>query len=369
MKPESFISGKLRFNGRLAAGATAVSFFVMIVAVAISSGFREEIRNGISAVSGDIILSGDEYVSLSPQLLETVEGTEGVTGVSPVMYSPAIARKGDLIQGMLVKGVETMDSSLHVRIPASLARALSLKVGDGMLAYFVGEKVKVRRFIVSEVYRGLVDTDENMLVYAPMEDIRRIAGWEDDRASAIEVRLSDKWRGRLPMREKALEIGSLTSSYAVSAADKYARIFDWLDLIDLNVVTILVLMTLVAGFNMISGLLIMLFRNISTIGILKSLGMKDRSIAAVFIRVAARTVALGMAVGNAAALLFCLVQGKTHIIGLNPENYFVSFVPVRVNVPFILAADLISFAAILLMLLVPSLFIARVDPAQTVKSE
>ena len=132
---------------------------------------------------------------------------------------------------------------------------------------------------------------------------------------------------------------------------------------------ILVLMTIVAGFNMISGLLILLFRNISTIGTLKSMGMTDRAISEVFVRVAANLVLKGMLIGNAIALLLCLVQGTTHFIRLNPDNYFVSFVPVHVNPWLIIGADLASFLVILLFLLLPSLFISRVDPAKTVRAQ
>jgi lipoprotein-releasing system permease protein len=89
----------------------------------------------------------------------------------------------------------------------------------------------------------------------------------------------------------------------------------------------------------------------------------------VFLRVGARTVAIGMAVGNALALLFCLVQGTTHLLKLNPENYFVSFVPVHVNLPGILLADAAAFAGILLLLLIPTLFISKVDPAKTVRAQ
>ena len=126
-------------------------------------------------------------------------------------------------------------------------------------------------------------------------------------------------------------------------------------------------MILVAGFNMVSGLLILLFRNISTIGTLKAMGMDDRSIAGVFLRVAAKVVARGMLIGNAVALLFCLVQHLTHFVHLNPDNYFVSYVPVRVDLPQLLLVDALAFAAIMLIMLLPSLFIARVDPADTVR--
>ena len=128
-------------------------------------------------------------------------------------------------------------------------------------------------------------------------------------------------------------------------------------------------MTVVAGFNMVSGLLIMLLRNISTVGTLKTLGMDNRSIGRLFVRIGARAVLKGMLIGNAAALLFCLLQGTTHLIPLDPANYFVSWVPVRVHLLWILGADAVAFLGILLLLWIPSRVIARVDPARTVKAD
>ena len=178
------------------------------------------------------------------------------------------------------------------------------------------------------------------------------------------------------MKQAASEIGFIMNSYeqeeddtliATSAVSRYPQIFSWLSLIDFNVFFILVLMTIVAGFNMISGLLIMLFENISTIGLLKSLGMTDMSISKVFLSSSAVLVLKGMAVGNAAGMLFCLIQGTTHLLKLDPENYFVSYVPVHLDLAAILAADAAAFAVIMLLLMIPSLFISKVDPAQTVR--
>ena len=154
---------------------------------------------------------------------------------------------------------------------------------------------------------------------------------------------------------------------AVSSVSKYPQLFDWLELIDFNVFFILLLMTVVAGFNMISGLLIMLFENISTIGLLKALGMTDRAISKIFLSSAAVLVLKGMAIGNGLAFLFAIIQNTTHILKLNPENYFVSYVPVDIDLTAVLAADFMSFVVIMLLLLVPALFISKVDPAQTVR--
>ena len=243
-----------------------------------------------------------------------------------------------------------------------------------MLTYFVGEDVKARQFNVVSVHDALVETDDRLVVYADIADIQRINGWSADQVSCMEISLKNNEENAVEYA--AQEIGTIVNVYAseedssviaVSSVSRYPQLFDWLDLIDFNVVFILILMTIVAGFNMISGLLIMLFENISTIGLLKSLGMTDRAISKVFLSSSAVLVLKGMAAGNIIALLFCIVQNTTHVLRLNPENYFVSYVPVNPDMGMILTADVVSFAVIMLLLLIPCLFISKVDPAETVR--
>lgn len=370
----------------------AISFLVMIIAVAVSSGFRNEIRDGISSVSGDI-----QILPLNMNLLDSAVPVEadasyvghllqmdGVSEVVPVIYRAGIVRHGEDIHGVLVKGVpdgmlpfDRPDSvSLAVSIPSRLAELADLGVGDRMLTYFVGDKVRARQFSVVSVYDSILETDGRLVVYASLADLQRLNGWNDAQVSAMEVMLDKDSRSDARIRELTEETGTLLYAYtaedettvvASSCVSRYPQIFDWLNLLDFNVLFILLLMTIVAGFNMISGLLIMLFENISTIGLLKTLGMTDRAIAKVFLSSSAVLMAKGMAIGNALAIIFCVVQSSTHILKLNPENYFVSYVPVHLDPGLILTADLISFAAILLLLLIPCLFISRVDPADTVR--
>ena len=388
MNAAAFISRKLRFKGKTAMVSIAVSFLVMILAVSISSGFRKELRDNVSAISGDIqitssslnYVSEDSPISSIPPSLDAIRAVDGVESIEPVVYRAGIVKKDDNIHGVLFKGVSASDStsSLQVSIPSKLSDLLGLKEGDDLIAYFVGERVKMRKFKVASIYRSLVEADDNLLVYASLSDLQRLNSWEQDEVSALEITLADHFRSRSRISMKTDEIGTLAllmadaeddDLIATPITDKYSRIFDWLDLIDLNVMVILILMTVVAGFNMISGLLILLFQNISTIGILKSMGMTDRSISELFLRVSSNLVLKGMAIGNILALLFCALQSSTHFIRLNPENYFISFVPVSVNVPMILLADLLAYVGIMLLLLLPTLFISKVDPAQTVRAQ
>lgn len=362
----------------------AISFFIMILAVSISGGFRHELRQGLSELSGDIRLTGQnmniagesDALALDAPFMASIDSVEGISRVLPVVYRAGIVKNGDQIAGALFKGTPEGGDSLRVRIPSQMAQTLGLSEGDALLSYFVGERVKARKFTIEKVYPSLISEDENLVVYAGLSDLQRLNGWDSTQVSAVEISLRDKSSSNI--KEKTEEIGTrvllssegeFSAPLASSALQLYPRIFSWLDLIDVNVLFILVLMTIVAGFNMVSGLLIMLFRHISTIGILKAMGMTDRAISRVFLRVASGIVLKGLAAGNAAALLLCALQGMTHFITLNPENYFISFMPVHINVPLILAADVAAYFVIMVLLLLPSLFVSRVDPAKTVRAQ
>lgn len=364
--------------------AIAISFLVIIIAVAISSGFRKQLRDGVAMMSGDVSITGadlnyageDNPIDGFHGLDSLIRGLDGVDTVIPAVYRAGIVRNGTDICGALFKGTPSGGDSLRVSVPSGLASKLGLSVGDPLTAYYIGERVKARRFTVDSIYDDILGLGDNFVVMAGLEDMQRLNSWSEDQVSAIEVLLEDGYTGNSAMEAKADEIGfmvlsaspdSYSAPVALSAVRRYPQIFSWLDLIDRNVLVILILMTIVAGFNMISGLLILLFRNISTIGTLKALGMTDRSIAEIFLRVSSNLVLRGMLYGNALALIFCMVQGTTHLISLNPENYFVSFVPVHVNPVLVILADLAAYLVIMLLLLIPSLFVSRVDPAKTVR--
>ena len=387
MDASLFIGRRLRFKGKIVMTCVAVSFLIMIIAVSVSSGFRHEIRKGISSIAGDVQLTRPDMnymeegspINASPSYLSMIEDLPCTEAVVPAVYRAGIVKDGEDIYGVVVKGRpgRVSDSlALAVSVPESFARKAGISVGDRMLTYFVGEKMQVRQFNVAEIYDSGVDPDGKFLIYADIDDMRRLNGWTADQASLLEVMLKPDFKTEKGMKESASQIGFIMNAYeqeeddtliASSAISKYPQLFGWLSLIDFNVFFILLLMTIVAGFNMISGLLIMLFENISTIGLLKSLGMTDVSISKVFLSSSAVLVLKGMAAGNAIAILFCIVQDTTHLLKLDPENYFVSYVPVHLDFGMIVIADLAAMAIIMLLLLIPSLFISKVDPAQTVR--
>ena len=372
----------MKFQGKAAMVTIAVASFVIIIAVAVSGGFRHELRKGVASLAGDIQITSpymnfigeDHPVTLGEELETAIGSMPGVDHIVPAVYRAGIIKSGSNIHGVVFKGIPGGGDSLRVKIPERLSAMLGIGPGDRMLAYFIGEKVKARQFTVESTYDDILGSDDNLVVYAGIEDMRRVNGWDPDKASAIEVILEDNWRSSDRMEYLTDEIGAeilfgegIDSMVATSAARRYPQIFSWLDLIDFNVLIVLVLMVAVAGFNMISSLLIMLFRNISVIGTLKAMGMTDRQISAVFLRIASSAALKGMLAGNILAFLFCIVQNATHFVKLDPANYFVSAVPVHLNAMQVIGADLLAYILIMLLLLLPCLFVSRVDPAKTVR--
>lgn len=401
IKGKSGEKGKLSpLSNIIACASVAISILVMFIAIAISDGFKREIKDIISGFSAEVVLyppgAGvtNELYKLSgkPSYLDELQNMKGVESVSGVVYKSGMLRSEESVQGVFFKGVDstynlrfyeknlvegrlpdfsTRRASNDILISKRLANLMEYKCGDEIFAYFVDEGVRVRKFTVCGLYDvRLEDMDKTMTIV----DIRQTRGlnrWKPDMVSSMEVTLvpgADPGRvvgniDQLLMKEPQKDDSVIVNNIR----NLYPHIFDWLDLLDLNVLIILTLMIVVAGFNMISGLLIILFEKISMIGLLKALGMKTKDICKVFIYRGAFIVLKGMAIGNLIAIIVAILQGSLHIIPLDPANYFVDHVPIFVNVWKMVILNMASFALILLVMIVPTLFIARVQPDKTIK--
>lgn len=380
-----FISSRLKFKRRIVTASIAISYIVMIVAMAVSSGFRCEVRDALSQIGGDIqmcpanmnLLKEAQPMNASPMYLPQIAAVQGVESVSPAIYRAGIVKLGEDIHGVVVKGIETTDTTaLSIAIPRRLSEVGGLAVGDKMLTYFVGDKIRARNFNVTSIYDPQIETDDRLIVYANLQDMQRLNGWSENQVSMLEIRMMPDFRDEEQIEQATQEIGFIaysntfddeSSIYVSSTPSRYPQLFDWLKLLDFNVLFVLILMMIVAGFNMISGLLITLFENISTIGVFKAMGMRNGQITRIFLASSATTVFNGMLIGNVAACAICMVESKFHLMKLDPTNYFVSFVPVNLDILSVLTVDVVSFAVIMLLLLAPCAFISKIDPADTVR--
>ncbi len=243
-----------------------------------------------------------------------------------------------------------------------------------IIAYFIDSKVKVRTFKITGLYGVQLEEIDKMLMVADLRVIQRLSGWGEDEVSGLEVALkSGSYNKKIVDRVDDIifeKSGDDESSVVVKEIrDIYPHLFDWLDLLDLNVLVILILMTVVAGFNMISGLLIILFEKISMIGVLKALGMRNSAIGRIFLSRASFIVIKGLLMGNAIALVICVVQDKLKLFKLNPVNYFVDYLPINLDFTTLILLNVACFVVMMLLMLIPSLFIAGVSPDKTIKMD
>lgn len=391
----------------IACVSVAISIGVILMAVAISEGFRKEIGKRAAGFTGEILITvpGMDYMNdvypLQADLsyLPEIKAVPGVRSVSETAYKPGMIKSGKDVHGVMFKGVDSTYSldffadflaegslpdfsgermSDEVLISKRLAAMLGLSTGERMTVYFIGEQVRARRLTVSGLYDIQLEDLDEKLALMDIRQIRRLNGWEDHESSCLEISLGgDGSKAAERMRNRVYDgIGEIIMERDITADapvvvrridEIYPGLFDWLALLDLNVLVVMVLMMAVAGFNMISGLLIILFERISMIGLLKSLGMRTSNICKVFIYRGGAIVLKGMLWGNAVAVPLLLVQKWLKPFTLNPVNYFVNFVPVELNLIHIALVDIAAFVLMILIMTIPSLFIARVSPDRTIK--
>jgi lipoprotein-releasing system permease protein len=392
-----------RLMVRIATASVGIGVAVMLVAVAVVTGFKGEIRDKAAGFNGHITLTNYDRnqsfevapVSLDSAFIADLLAIEGVQRVQAYATKGGIIKTGEAIQGAMLKGIaadfdwQFFASSLvagsvftvtdtavtsSVLLSKRLAALLQLGVGDSFEMYFIQQPPRVRRFTVSGLYDAQLDELDRVVILCDIAHVRRLNGWGDDQVAGVEVRV-DRFDRIGVVAEKMEDLAAYhiaadgTRLRVRTLYDYFPSLFDWLGLMDLNVLVILVLMIVVAGFNMVSGLLILLFEKISMIGLLKALGMRNAGVQKVFLYRAAFILLKGLLFGNAAGIVLCLLQQQLGVVTLNPDNYFVSTVPVHVTLPAVVLINLITFAAIMLLLALPALFITRISPDKTMRAE
>ncbi|MDR1887074.1 MAG: ABC transporter permease [Prevotellaceae bacterium] len=412
MNTELFIAKKLSFNRdnkpvrvmtRIAVFSVALSIAVMIVATSVLSGFKIQLKEKISGFNAHLRISNlDSNYSFDPapifndyDFYHSIAALPEVKHLQQYAYKGGIIRANSDIQGVVLKGVGTdFDRSFFDRymvdggmfsvndtvtsdsviISESLSNLLNLKTGDSFEMYFVQEPVRVRRFTIAGLYNTYFEEMDKTFVVCDIRHIRRLNRWNNNQISGMEIMLHnpddmdkafekiDDIAGYLTFEDGSrLEVTTLRSAFP--------EIFNWLAILDMNVLIILIIMVVVAGFNMISGLLIMLLEKISMIGILKSMGMPDFSIRKIFMYRSSMIVLKGLVYGNILGLSLCILQHYCGIVHLNPESYFFSTAPVSINPLSVALLNICSFVVISVSQMIPTMVIARISPDKTMRKE
>lgn len=388
---------------RIAMIGIALGLAVMILSVAIVIGFKKEVRNKVIGFGSHIQITNFDNnasyesspIAVSDTLLADLRAFPGIRHVEAFATKPGILKTEDDFQGIVLKGVDTDfdwtffqnnlkegdlpvfpsdKASTEVLISQYLSDLLHLKTGDTFLTYFVQDDVRARKFRITGIYEtGFLDYDK-LFVIADIRQVRRLNRWEKDQVSGLELLVDDY--GRLDevseelyfdLAEKQDRLGN--TFYARSIKELNPMIFNWLDVLDINVVIILILMLAVAGFTMISGLLIIILERTNMIGILKALGENNQSIRKIFLYVSFFLIGKGMLWGNVIGISLCLIQSYFRVITLDPSIYYLDAVPIDLNIVSLVVLNIGTLAAAMLMMLGPSYLITRIDPARSIRFE
>ena len=379
----------------------ALSLAVMIVAVAIVTGFKQEISNKVTGFGAHIqILNRDSNLSYEtapvPAGLESVmriREIEGIKNVQAFAIKAGIIKTGEEIHGAVLKGIDksfdwsfieehlTEGELFHVSdtvrsndvvLSRSTALLLNLGLGDRFTMYFIQDPPRARTFTISGIYNTSLEQFDMLYIFADIKQVQRLNNWDKGEVSGYEV-LIEKMENLSAMSRKVREqvafdfLDDGSRLRVETIRQKNAQIFDWLKLQDMNVIVLVILMVVVAGFNMISGLLILILERTNMIGILKALGTSNVSVRKIFMYQSAYLTLVGLLWGNLFGLGICLAQKHLNLMPLDPASYYLDTVPINLNLVHILLLNLGTMLITFLFLLIPSMIIARISPDKSIR--
>ena len=383
---------------RLAVTSVALAIMVMLISWAVVVGFKNQIRDKVIGFVAPIhvqSLDKNESVEETPFQLDSLlasrlNSVDGIAHYQMVADKAGMIKTDDEIQGVILKGVDESydwsyfsrclvqgqtpeykadERSTEVLLSKVIADKMLLGVGDDVRVWFIDkdQQARGRKFTVSGIFEtGLYEFDERY-VFADLNQIRKLNGWEDDEAGLLEITLQDGYDSDQVNEKLYYALPSNLASY--TARESNPQVFDWLDLLDTNVWLIMALMLLVAGITVISMLLIIIIERTSTIGLLKAMGASNKFVREVFLRRSLRILLLGMIIGNIIGLGFCFVQQYTGLIKLDAATYYLSAVPIELHLTTVILINLGTFLLWVLMLLIPTSVINRISPTKSIRFE
>lgn len=381
----------------------ALGLAVMLVTIAVSFGFKHEVRDKAVGFSSHLHISNYESaqsyealpVAADSALWHTLTAMPEVSHVQRYATKAGVFRTDDDFMGYVLKGVgEDYDLSFYAQylqegelpqfsdsvasgkilISREIASKLQLGVGDRVDSYFLQGNMRARRYTVAGIYQTGFSEYDRVFALTDLKAVQTLNRWEPDQVTGVEVMLT----GFDEVEPMNWELGSLLDRtqdsygeqyFVQSVTDLNPGLFAWLDVLDMNVLLILVLMVGVAAFTMISGLLILIIERTPFIGVLKALGASNGMVRKTFLYLAMLIIGKGMLWGNVVGLALCALQKFTRLVTLNPQDYYLDCVPIEFNWPLIVTVNVVMFVLSVLILIVPSHLISRIYPTKAMRFE
>ena len=388
----------------IATAGVAIGLAVMILTVSVVLGFKHTIRDKVIGFGSHIqvanfltMQSSDPYpICIDDSVMRVIRGIEGVDHVERFALTQGILKTDQDFLGISFKGIgpeydlSFIKSNLksgslpsfsdsankgNLLLSSATADKMHIKVGDKVYAYFISDTgVKMRRFTVSGIFQTNMSQFDNSLCFTDLYTTRKLNNWDGDLCTGAELRVADLQHINLVASRIADKVnrtsdheGNIFTSQTIY--ESYPQIFSWLSLLDVNVWIILALMICVAGFTMISGLLIIILERTQMIGVLKALGMKGASVRHTFLWFAVFIIGKGMLIGDVIAAVVIALQRQTGFISLDPTTYYVSEAPTEINLPAFMLINAATLLISVIVLVGPSFLISHIHPAKSMRYE
>lgn len=391
----------------IAVTGIAIAVVIMEFTLAIVLGFRNQITERVVGFEGKLwvlpdynydLVSSSATLVADSVLLSTIKEQYPDSRTFMRFSQPGIIKTENDYSGIYFTGEEIEKAASFeeeyliegeypdfgndanankVVISGYTSKKLGLHSGDKVNAcFFVNDAIKTRRLDVAGVYEtGFSDYDQTV-AFASISTLRKIA--DADSTSGTRLIIDVPYSPALEEEARTLQ-EVLVEKYRNEETDKLypvdnvrhagAIYFNWLELLNTNVVAIIVLMICVAGFTLISSMFIIILERIPTIGILRSLGSTKRQVRNIFIFMALKIVGIGILIGNALGIGLLYIQGTNHIISLDPEMYYLKYVPVEIDWTNFLLLNVGVLVISWLILILPSRVASSISPAVTMGFE
>lgn len=379
---------------RIAVASVAIGIAVSLISFMILGGFQQEISDKVFSFTGHFqvmkFMSSNAFeespTSKNSEFYQSYPENEYIKHVQVFAHKPGLLKGDDEVEGVLMKGIGPDFDSLsfhgsmikgrfiqfsdsaavnEVILSTKIAKKLLLDVGDRVIMYFVQEPPRFRRLEIVGLYETFLENFDDKIILGDIQTIRNLNGWTEDQVGGFEVFVNDP--DKLDVIQRPLYDKLDYDLRLVDIQDKYLEIFDWLQLLNNNVYVFLSLILFVAAFNMVSILFILIMERTQMIGILKALGARNKQIRKIFVWNGVRIIGRGLLIGNSLALVLGFLQDRFKLMPLNPENYYMSFVPVYWNWPVFIFINIAVLMVTTLVLFIPAMLISNIHPIKAIR--
>lgn len=382
---------------RLSVFGVSLGVFIMLIALGITSGYKQVIEEKVVAFGQHICISNYDHnhsyeqvpIIFDSNLVSDLNRFQEITNIQPFATKVGVIKTNDQVEGIVLKGINSSFSGKNfcknllegdtltfndsvadnsIVISKRICDKLKLKLGDKVRLYFVQDPPRQRSFILTGIYETGLPEYDTKFALVDIRHVQKLNDWQNNQVSGVEL-LTESYDDIDAVGEK-IHHGIDIKLKAETIRQLHPEIFDWIALFDTNVSVLLIITTCVCMITMMSVFFIIVLEQTKLIGILKTLGMKTLDVVKIFLIIAGRTLLKGLAIGDFLALTFGILQQKFHIIKLNADTYYVNYVPIHFDVIQVILLNLAVFMVCMLVLVLPAWYVGKkITPLKSVRFE